>query len=372
MKRFYELIRKLFFKESDAGSWFKWSAGTVLTIVLGAALLAFVVDPHYRYRLPRFYDMVFYEAYATAPRLLDEWDYDVLMLGSSMARNFYLDDISNVFGGKVLKISAAGASSYDLKKLADTAVAAKGDKIKKIIYLLDIYAVNKVRPNYKEFEYMYSSSHWEDYRYLFDRQTFSSMIYLVKRKTRSKGKRAIQAIPNKMFSTEHSKTRYSMEEVINSARHYVQIGHRQTGYRPGYEAVMNSEILAIFDNNPGIDFTVIVPPYHLYAYCLSEKHGEADKLLQQKTAVLKEVLKRKNVRLFDFQSDPEIVCSGDYFTDVQHSSSALARKILNWISEGKYQLRTPEDIEANEKRLRQIIKEAMPQFNVAIEKKGTF
>ena len=369
MKRFFELIRKLFSKESDAGSWFKWSAGIVLAIILGAALLAFVVDPHYRYRLPRFYDTVFYEAYATAPRLLKDWDYDVLMLGSSMARNFYLDDISNTFGGKALKISAAGASSFDLKKLLDTAVAAKGDKIKKVIYLLDIYAVNKVHPNYKEFEYMYSSSHWEDYRYLFGRQTFSSMIYLVKRKTRPKGKRAIQAIPNLMFSTEHSKTRYSMEEVIGAAKYYAQIRHRQAACRPGYEAVMKSEILAMFDNNPGIEFTVIVPPYHLYTYCLSENFGEADKLLRQKTVILKEILKRKNVRLFDFQNDAQIVCNGGYYNDVQHFSSRLARQLLQYTANGKCQLRTPEDIEANEKLLRRMIKDAMPQFYAAIGRK---
>ena len=370
MNKFYESIKKLFLKESNPRSWFKWSVIIVLTVVLGAALLAFVVDPHYRYRLPRFYDTVFYEAYATAPRLLCEWDYDVLMLGSSMARNFYLDDIEKSFHGKALKISAAGSSSYDLKKLMDTAAAAKGDKIKKVIYLLDIYSVNKTYANYKEFVHMYDSAHWSDYRYLFGRQTFSSIMYLVKRKMRPKGKRALQTIPNVMFSTEHSKTRYSMQEVIKSAAWHAKIGHRQTACRPGYEEVVKSEILAIFDNYPGIDFTVIVPPYHVYSYCLSESHGEADKLLEQKTAVLKEILKRKNVRIFDFQSDPEIVCNGGNFNDVQHFSSALARRILQSVAEGKYQLRTPEDIEANEKLLRRMIKDAMPQFYMEIGKKG--
>lgn len=369
MNKFIEVCRKVFCRESNSGKWFKWVVAVVLTVILGAAVLAFIVDPHYRYRLPHFYDTVFYEAYATAPRLFRDWNYDVLMLGSSMARNFYIDDIEKAFGGKVLKISAAGASSYDLKKLFDTAVDAKGDKLKRVIYLLDIYAVNKTLRNYKEFENMYDKDHWRDYRYLFGRQTFSSMIYLVKRKLRPKGKRALQAIPNLMFSTEHPKTRYSMNEVIASARKYERIRHRQNPFRHGYEAVLKSEILDMFDENPGIEFTVIVPPYSLYGYCLSERFGEADKLLAQKTAVLKEVLKRKNVRVFDFQCDEKIVCNGSYFTDVQHYSSVLARRILNWTAGGQFEMHTAEEIERNEAKLRKMVKDAMPQFYKDIGKK---
>ena len=97
MNKFIEVCRKVFCRESNSGKWFKWVVAVVLTVILGAAVLAFIVDPHYRYRLPHFYDTVFYEAYATAPRLFRDWNYDVLMLGSSMARNFYIDDIEKAF-----------------------------------------------------------------------------------------------------------------------------------------------------------------------------------------------------------------------------------------------------------------------------------
>ena len=114
---------------------------------------------------------------------------------------------------------------------------------------------------------------------------------------------------------------------------------------------------------------MIIPPYHLYSYCLSECYGEAEGLLQQKTAVLKELLKRKNVRVFDFQCEENIVCNGNYFTDVQHFSSALARRILNCTVSGEFQLRTPAEIERNEAKLRKMIKDAMPQFYNDIGKK---
>ena len=90
----------------------------------------------------------------------------------------------------------------DLKKMADTAIKNKGKKLKRIIFSLDIYPLNKTKPHYKQFAHLYRESFSEDYRYLFSRKTFSSMIYLVKRKMRPRRNRKYQTDRNRMFSTE--------------------------------------------------------------------------------------------------------------------------------------------------------------------------
>ena len=346
----------------SASSWYIAAVAATLFIVLGGALLSFVIDPHYRYRLPVFYKTVYHQAYATAPRLLRDSEYDLLMIGSSMVRNFFLDDIERSFKMTPIKISASGATSYDLKKLFDTALDAKGDKLKKVIYSFDVYALNKRKPHYKDFEFMYRKDHWEDYRYLFDRQTFSSMLYLYKRVARPKGKRKYQAVRNRMFSTEHDRSRYSMTEVIGCAREYERIRHTQTPCIDGSEAVLQSEVLAMIDRNPQIEFTVFLPPYHLYSYCLSERFGQAEELLKLKTVALKELVKRKNVRLYDFQCDPEIVCNGAYYTDIQHYSSALCRTLLDEMRREKYHITSAAEVERNEAQLRKLIRDNMPAF----------
>ena len=335
---------------------------TLFLIIGGAALLVYIVDPCYRYRLPKFYDPVYYEIYSTGPRLIREFDYDLFMLGSSMCRNYFLDDIDRNLSCHSLKFAAAGATAYDLKKFADMAIEAKGEKLKRIVYCLDIYSLNKTEPHWKNYDYMYREDHKEDYRYLFARETYSNMHFLLKRKMRPKGKRKYQSVKNRMFSTEHEKTVYSHAAVTASAKSYYGMHHSMTPYRKGSEDTLEKTLLALIDKNPGIEFTVFLPPYHIYSYCMSEIFGEADALIRQRSAVLCELLKRKNVKLFDFQYIPEFTCDSAYYTDVQHFSSALARKILESLAAGKYQLRTEADVLKTEKALRQLIADNMARY----------
>jgi hypothetical protein len=335
---------------------------TLFLIIGGAALLVYIVDPCYRYRLPKFYDTVYYEIYSTGPRLIKESDYDLFMLGSSMCRNYFLDDIDRSLGCHSLKFAAAGATAYDLKKFADMAIEAKGEKLKRIVYSFDIYSLNKTQPHWKNVDYMYRDDHKEDYRYLFARDTYSNMHFLLKRKMRPKGKRKYQTVKNRMFSTEHEKTVYSHDVVAKTAKQYYGMHHSMTPYRKGSEETFAKTLLALVDKNPGIEFTVFLPPYHIYSYCMSEIFGEADALIRLRSKVLCELLKRKNVKLFDFQYIPEFACDSAYYTDIQHFSSALARKILTSLATGKHQLHTEADVLKTEKALRQLIADHMARY----------
>lgn len=369
MKELFEKVKKIVGKEISFSLWWKLVVFTVSGIIGSAALLVFIVDPAYRYRLPKFYETVYYEIYATAPRLLSDMDYDLFMVGSSMCRNFFLEDIDRAFNCKSLKFAAAGATTMDLKKFVDLAVEAKGEKLKRIVFSLDIYALNKTTPHWKNFSFMYRKDHKEDYKYLFHRDTYSNMLYLLKRAYRPKGKRKHQADKNRMFSTEHEKSKYGIKYVDFCAKHYYRIRHTQTPYSPVSRINLEKELLAMVDSYPHISFTVFLPPYHIYSYCLSHQFGEAEQLLQLRKEVLLELIKRKNVKLHDFQSVPEIVCNGEYFTDIQHFSSRLGKKILEDMVNDKYLLKTPQDVERNSLKLRSLIEKNMPCFRkVVLEK----
>ena len=351
-----------------------WSvivAAVTLSVVLGAALLAFVVDPHYRYRMPFFYDTVYYEIYATAPQLLKSEDYDLFMLGTSMTRNFFIEDIEKTFDCKAIKFAASGGTMGDLKKFFDTAYQAKGDKLKRVIFSLDIYPLNKSTPHWRDFEYMYRDDHKEDYRYLFSRQTFSSMIYLIKRKTSPKRQRPYQSVRNRMFATEYPGKLYGLGEVIRDARKNAASHHTQTPYSPEiHRKNLTGELLPMFDLHPDIEFTVYLPPYHIYTYCQSEQFGEADALIKQRTEVMKELIKRKNVTLSDFQTDKKYVLEHGFFSDVQHFSNIAAKQLLEDLRSNRRKISTLQDVERNEKELRKLIDENMKIYFQHLKKSG--
>ena len=360
-------LRRVISRISSAGTnGRKWSIVVIavtLSVILGAALLVFIVDPHYRYRKPAFYDMVYYEIYATAPGILRTHDFDLFMLGTSMTRNFFLEDIDREFNCRSIKFAASGGTMRDLRKFFDTAAAIKKDKLKRVVLSLDIYPLNKDYAHWQDFDYMYRDDHKEDYRYFFSRKSFSSMIYLIKRKTSPKRQRPYQAITNRMFSTEYPGKAYGLAPVMRDAVSNEKSHHTQTPYNAEiHRKNLSEELLPIFDDHPDIEFTVYLPPYHIYTYCQSEHFKEADALIRQRAEVMKELLKRKNVTLHDFQADRQYVMNHDFFSDVQHFSVVAARKILSDITAGRRRLTSAAEVDENSAQLRALIAENMPLY----------
>ena len=74
------------------------------------------------------------------------------------------------------------------------------------------------------------------------------------------------------------------------------------------------------------------------------------------------LLKRSNVKLYDFQADESIVTCHDYFSDVQHFSRQAAQIVLSRLAENRNRITTPAEVFANEKKLRELIKKNMPVY----------
>ena len=127
-------------------------------------------------------------------------------------------------------------------------------------------------------------------------------------------------------------------------------------------------MLPFIDKHPDIRFTVFLPPYHIYTWCLSEYCGDLKGLLAQREEVLLELVKRPNVELYDFQSDPSYVLHHDYFSDVQHFSDTAAKRILQDIASGRRRLTTPAGVRANAKELHQLVSQSMPRYRAHMEK----
>ena len=266
MKEIIVKLKQLYNVELSYKKWIVLTLTISIGIIVGAALLAFIVDPLYRYRKPFFYDTVYYELYATAPHFLKNFDYDLLMLGSSMIRNYFLDDINKTFNSKALKLAAAGCSTEDLTVFLEIAKKAKGEKLKHVIISLDIYPLNKVKDHYRDFDFMYREDHKEDYKYLFSRQTFSSMIFILKRKINPKGRRVHQTNPNRMWATDYDGKKYGTKEIVVDAANSSRCHDTQTPFnKEAFYYNFHQKLLPLIDKNPNMTFTIFLPPYHIYA-----------------------------------------------------------------------------------------------------------
>ena len=116
LKKIQKKLSSFFTLECSCKLWIGTVLSITFAIIGGVALLVYIVDPFYRYRMPLWYDTVYYEVYATAPALLKHEKFDLFMLGTSMTRNFFLEDIDKTFNCRSIKFAASGGTMIDLKK----------------------------------------------------------------------------------------------------------------------------------------------------------------------------------------------------------------------------------------------------------------
>ncbi len=328
-----------------------------------------------RYRKPAFYKPMFRECYAIAPGMMRHFDYDCLLLGSSMVRNFTLSDINRVFRtDKSLKLSASSASSQDLKKIADIAFQAKGSSLKTVIYALDLWASNKAEVNYLRFDFLYRSDYMEDYKYYFSRKTYSALNRLLKASLagKPKKKRMHDQSFDTMFCTDYPGKPYGTKLVFSEARSYER--SKRLPAMPNKESMprFREDVLNLIETHPDTDFVIFLPPVSIYYWCLlgnnsfkndaGKQQKCLDAMLKQKKIFLQELLKLKNVRIYDPQQEKDIVTNFEFYNDTTHYSMDACRIVIEGIGQEKWRVQTVADIQKNESMLRRLIQQEMPQY----------
>ena len=210
---------------------------------------------------------------------------------------------------------------------------------------------------------MYREDHKEDYKYLLSRQTFSCMYFILKRKLSPKRRRAHLTDRNRMFATDYEGKKHGLKVSLPYAKEAFARGSTQAPYNEQlFNKYFYGKVLPMIDNNPNIKFTIFMPPYYIYTLCIGEYYNIMNDLINQRTTILKELIKRKNVTLYDYQATPKYTLEDKYFCDLQHFNNAAAVEILKDLKAENRRLSTNLDIDKNEQELRNLIKSSMPKF----------
>lgn len=108
-----------------------------------------------------------------AAGIIHHWDFDSLLLGTSMLENTSAKEASKLLGGTFVNISLAGSTYAERKIVLDYTLKVK--KIQKVIFTLDeLGALIKEKPKKekKSKQKPYSTSNWD---YLYDENPFNDV-----------------------------------------------------------------------------------------------------------------------------------------------------------------------------------------------------
>lgn len=106
-----------------------------LVFTLFTSTIVYIVDPYFKYRVKD--HCFFMNEWSVSPGLVKNYNYDTLIIGSSMTQNFNMDVFRREFNNKPLKIGIGGLAKSEMTELVD--LANKVNKAKTYYLCMDLY-----------------------------------------------------------------------------------------------------------------------------------------------------------------------------------------------------------------------------------------
>lgn len=313
--------------------------------------IIFIADPYQRYRKPFYNKTVDINVYDLIPGILKNYEYTSLIMGSSMNQNTLSKDVDSYFKNeKFMNISAGGNKAKEIEKMFNF---SKRKQINNVILNID-YSYFYPNQSYRINNYLYSDSYLKDYKYLLNIDSFIQIIKVViKPKVNIyntsfwgndyKYGRNILMNNYKNADLKSLKLKYEKEKIVEKSKEI-------------YMETLDSMI----KDNPSIKFYIFYPPYSMITYLKESKEERLYKDLEIKEFIERNLLKYKNVELYDFQVAKEITHNLDNYKDYGHYSPKINSLMLKYMFKDKKYLVTKK----NYKEYIEDLKEQTKNFKI--------
>lgn len=311
---------------------------TAVLLLLAAAIVA-AVDPFFHYHVPfGSLKAVVTKSEYQCIGTVRNFDYDGIVLGSSVAENYNNRWFDGAFGGKTIKGIKSSAATVDLLYYLKEAFAARGEGgLKNIYYSLDLFALTadaeRIFPDTDMPLYLYNRNPFDDVQYLWNKDVlFEHIPYLF----------AMTYLDDydegQSYNWWQYKT-FSKEETLKHYRRTEEIVPplSEENYRKNVDRniAMLEEVVAA---HPEATFRFSYPPYSMLWWDAEYRAGKTEQNLYAAQAAAESLLPYKNVEMYYFQNDEALITNLDNYMDAVHFSADINRSMVEWMKEGKYRL----------------------------------
>jgi hypothetical protein len=313
------------------GRWFL----AVLAAVLGclATCAAFVawVDPLQQYHLasrfpPRFYYL--HHRYIN-PGLAKNQLYDTVVIGSSITENTRNDYIGDVCQGTGVNLSMPAISASEQRLMLETAFASR--RLKRVIAVLDF---NEFAGGVEERQ----ESAGALPRYLYDRNVFNDLPYLLSWDALVKAWRIVRDDHSERFTSDPNAPWY-WGNIATFGRDKVLRGLNPSSLNerykqprrtlPGMQASFEHNVLPLLRAHPTTEFDLVWPPYSILVWLDFKQRNQLEVTLAFKRYVFDVTKSLPNVHITDLQSEAAITHNLDRYVDLYHFDPGVNQQIVD-------------------------------------------
>lgn len=328
-----------------------------LLLVILAELFAviFVVwffDPFYQYHQPFFNRVaVLNDSNNQLPGTIRNFDYDSVLVGSSVVENCDTSFLDGAYGCQTLKVIKRAGSTADLLYYMD--MVHEEMEPKNVFYCLDIWAFmfSAEVTMYGEDVpgYLHTESVWDDATYVLNKEILFEKIPAMlayEKKEKNTGGKAYDWSEGKNFCAAQAMTAYNRpEEYLKPVDFSREIDTIQTNI-----TMLVEEVKA----HPNTTYRFFIPTASLLWWDCARANG----ILEEYYYVLEELMLAltalPNAELYDFQVWQDIACDLDYYMDMVHYSPEINARMLEAMVQGEERV-TKETVEQYLERTKSMV-----------------
>lgn len=328
-----------------------------LSAIVGAVVL---VDPFQVYRkatafIPPIDNGT--QIYSNAG-IAKSYDYDSVLIGSSMTENFRPSQLDSLFGGRFVKIPVNAGSPYNHKQMMDMAFSTHD--VRRVLYGVDI----------ELFTYFYTTPKCEMPDYLYDEHIFNDVRYWFNQSVLA------EFIPKCLRTwgqtdEDQRDTMYTWGSMYPYGRDAVLRDFAFTGPKAGQEPIAGEDeaaamsqqtmlnvahnIVPFIQSHPDTQFIFFFPPYSLARWVEFDQLGDMHYHMNQKEAVARALLEHDNVRVFDFQANTDWILDLDNYIDTGHYGPWINDAMAQAMAAGQFEITDPAQIKQNNAVIRDYV-----------------
>lgn len=311
----------------------------VLELVLVAGIVV-VFDPFYQYHAPWFgLKAVLNDRDNQMPGTIRNFDYDSVLIGSSVAENFDSSFLDAEYGINTLKIIRASGSMADLNYYLE--LAHEKQELKQIFWCLDIFALDASTEVTLYGEdvprYLHTETILDDVTYLYNKEILLEKIpYMLACSMQglNTGGHAYDWSRGKDFSVEGAKRAYNRTAVAPD----VTIQQKDSETNKDTVDTNVSMLLNEVESHADITYRFILPPYSLLWWDSAYLNGDVEQRFYALEQVISALLEYENVEIYYFQAEEDIVCNLDNYMDMIHYTPEINQYMLECVVAGEKRL----------------------------------
>ncbi|OPA78512.1 hypothetical protein BVG16_11625 [Paenibacillus selenitireducens] len=329
----------------------------ILSLVFSSLLIVInvVIDPLQVYHKASWYKPIFSreERYQN-PGLAKNYDYDTIIIGTSMTQNFRPSEVGQILNGTTMKLSMEGSTADEHYQIAKLALST--GKVKKVLWGLDYFSLKtNTEEAVEQFpKYLYDDQIWNDYQYWFNYSTYALLMKSLWQMIKGANNTNLDLLNNWNNSATFSKEKVA-EAYDKAYQEEYYFGLNEEGLEV-VQKNFNDYIFSLVKAYPDVEFYFYYPPYSVLRQVVwyNTNHERFTNQLDMRKWMFAQFSTVSNVKLYDFQSESEWTYQLGLYADLSHHHQDVNSWIVQAIGrdDGKYRV-TEQNIDTLNNQLEQ-------------------